>query len=58
MLSEVLARVSVRAADPKPERIQLHNVTLVPAKGARVIVADRVPAAAGAARSSVAAVSG
>jgi cytochrome P450 family 135 len=43
VLSEVLSRVDVRAADPKPERIRLHNVTLVPAKGARVVVSDRVP---------------
>jgi cytochrome P450 len=41
VLREVLLRVSVRAPDPKPERIRLHNVTLVPSKGARVIVADR-----------------
>ena len=47
MLREVLARVSVRAPDPKPERIRLHNVTLVPAKGARVVVADRMERAAG-----------
>jgi cytochrome P450 family 135 len=58
VLSEVLTRVSVRAADPRPERIRLHNVTLVPAKGARVIVADRVPAAADTARSSVTALTG
>src|SRR4051794_6184432 len=42
VLSEVLARVDVRAADPQPERQRLSNVTLVPAKGARVLVADRV----------------
>jgi cytochrome P450 len=41
VLREVLMRVSVRAPDLKPERIRLHNVTLVPSKGARVIVADR-----------------
>jgi cytochrome P450 family 135 len=41
VLREVLIRVSVRAADPKPERIRLQNVTLVPAKGATVVVADR-----------------
>jgi cytochrome P450 len=43
VLAEVLARVEVRAPDPKPERIKLHNVTLTPAKGARVVVADRRP---------------
>jgi cytochrome P450 family 135 len=42
VLREVLARVEVRAPDPKPERLRLHNVTLVPAKGARVIIEDRV----------------
>jgi cytochrome P450 family 135 len=44
VLREVLTRVEVRAPDPKPERIRLHNVTLVPGKGARVVVADRVRA--------------
>ncbi len=58
VLSEVLTRVSVRAADPRPERIRLNNVTLVPAKGARVIVADRVPATADRPRSSVKALAG
>jgi cytochrome P450 family 135 len=41
VLREVLTRVEVRAADPKPERIKLHNVTLMPAKGAVVVVSDR-----------------
>jgi len=41
VLHEVLTRVQVGAADPKPERQRLHNVTLVPAKGARVVVSDR-----------------
>ncbi len=49
VLREVLTRVDVRASDPKPERQRLHNVTLVPAKGARVVVADRVRAPAPAA---------
>jgi hypothetical protein len=40
----VLTRVEVRAPEPKPERIRLQNVTLVPAKGARVLVADRISA--------------
>ena len=44
VLREVLLRVTVRAPDPKPERMKLHNVTLIPAKGGRVIVADRTPA--------------
>jgi cytochrome P450 len=42
VLGEVLSRVDVRAPDPAPERIRLHNVTLVPAKGTRVVVTDRV----------------
>jgi cytochrome P450 family 135 len=41
VLREVLLRVTLRAPDPKPEKQKLHNVTLVPAKGARVVVADR-----------------
>ena len=41
VLRDVLLRVTVRAPDPKPERMKLHNVTLIPAKGARVSVADR-----------------
>jgi cytochrome P450 family 135 len=49
VLREVLTRVEVRAPDPRPERIRLHNVTLVPAKGTRVVVADRVRAPARAA---------
>jgi len=44
VLREVLLRLDVRAAHPKPERQRLQNVTLVPAKGARVIVSDRVRA--------------
>jgi cytochrome P450 len=44
VLREVLTRVEVRAPDAKPERIRLHNVTLTPAKGTRVVVADRVGA--------------
>jgi cytochrome P450 len=46
VLREVLLHVEVRAPDPKPERIRLNNVTLVPGKGARVVVADRARALA------------
>jgi cytochrome P450 len=49
VLREVLTRVEVRAPEPKPERIRLQNVTLVPAKGARVLVADRISASRGSA---------
>jgi cytochrome P450 len=41
VLREVLTRVAVRAPDRSPERQRLRNVTLVPAKGARVIVEER-----------------
>jgi cytochrome P450 family 135 len=44
VLREVLTRVSVLAPDPKPERMKLHNVTLIPAKGARIVVGDRASA--------------
>jgi cytochrome P450 len=53
VLREVLSRVTVRAPDPRPERMKLHNVTLMPAKGARVVVRDRaapLAAAPGVAR--------
>jgi cytochrome P450 len=46
VIREVLARLEVTAPDPAPERMRLHNVTLMPGKGARVVVRDRerVPA--------------
>jgi cytochrome P450 family 135 len=44
VLREVLARVEVTAPDQKPERMRLHNVTLVPANGTRVVVTDRTAA--------------
>jgi cytochrome P450 len=45
VMAEVLRRVEVRAPDLTPERLKLHNVTLMPAKGARVVVSDRVASA-------------
>ena len=36
-----LTSVQLRAADPKPERVRVHHITLVPALGARVIVTAR-----------------
>ncbi len=38
MLSAVLSRVALRAADPRPERPVRRAVTLVPGNGAEVIV--------------------
>jgi cytochrome P450 family 135 len=55
VLAEVVARMDVRAVDPKPERMQLHNVTLKPAKGARVVVSDRLRRPAARAPASTAA---
>jgi hypothetical protein len=40
-LREVLSRVSLRAPEAPSEKVRLHNVTLMPARGARVVVADR-----------------
>jgi cytochrome P450 len=44
VIEEVLARVELEAPDPRPERMRLHHITLVPAKGARVIARERVRA--------------
>jgi cytochrome P450 len=46
VLREVLSRLTVRAPDRRPERMKLHNVTLMPGRGARVIVSDRAAAPA------------
>jgi cytochrome P450 len=40
-LREVLSRVSLRAPEAVSEKVRLHNVTLMPAKGARVVVTSR-----------------
>jgi hypothetical protein len=44
-----LARATLRAPDPAPERIRLHHVTLVPGRDALVVMdgrrAQTVPAA-------------
>ena len=37
VLSVVLARRELRAADPRPERRRRRGITFVPARGARVI---------------------
>jgi cytochrome P450 family 135 len=55
VLREVLTRVAVRAPDPRPERQRLRNVTLVPGKGARVVVEERTAAPPPARRAATAA---
>jgi cytochrome P450 len=42
ILREFLQRADLRAADPEPEKVKIRNITLVPARGARV-VQDRPP---------------
>jgi cytochrome P450 len=52
VLQEVVARTELRAPDPAPERTRLRNVTLIPRRGARVVMDRRraagEPAAAAA----------
>jgi cytochrome P450 family 135 len=43
VLREVLRRVDLRAADRRPEKVRVKHITMVPAKGARVVVTVRVP---------------
>ena len=43
ILRSVLTHVELRAADSKPERVRVHHITLVPARGARVVVTRRKP---------------
>ncbi|HEX5610886.1 MAG TPA: cytochrome P450 [Solirubrobacterales bacterium] len=43
ILREFVERADLRAEDPKPERVRIRNITLAPARGARVI-ADGTPA--------------
>jgi cytochrome P450 family 135 len=49
VLREVLRRVRLRADRQRPERGRVQHVTVVPARGARVVVTERVEAAAPAA---------
>jgi hypothetical protein len=47
VLREVLRRVRLRAPSQRPERPQVRHVTVVPARGCRVVVQERLaPAAA------------
>jgi cytochrome P450 len=42
ILREFVERADLRAADPAPERVKIRNITLVPAKGARVVLKQPV----------------
>jgi cytochrome P450 len=46
VLREVLRRVRLRAASRRPERPQVRHVTVVPARGARAVVTERIAAQA------------
>jgi cytochrome P450 family 135 len=41
VIRTVLQQVDLRAADPAPERTKVHHITLIPAKGASVVVERR-----------------
>jgi cytochrome P450 family 135 len=41
IMRTVLKRVSLRVPNAKSERVKVHHITLVPARGGRVIVTDR-----------------
>jgi cytochrome P450 len=45
-LSVIASRVRLRADDPEPEQPRIRNVTTVPARGARVVVSERLAARA------------
>ena len=45
VLQQVLARASLRAADPELDKVQFRGITLAPREGVRVVM-DRPPAAA------------
>ena len=47
VLREVLRRVRLRAPSERPERPKIMHVTVVPARGARAVVTERVAATAG-----------
>jgi cytochrome P450 len=38
ILREFVERADLRPADSKPEKVKIRNITLVPAKGARVVM--------------------
>ncbi len=41
ILREFVTRADLRAVDPKPERVKIRNITLVPAHGAKVVLKQR-----------------
>ena len=43
VLREVLRRVRLRAPTQRPERGVIRHVTVVPGRGARVVVEERLP---------------
>jgi cytochrome P450 family 135 len=43
VLRTVFERVRLRAASPKPETPRMHHVVIVPARGARAVVTERLP---------------
>ena len=47
LLSTLLARFDVTAADPEPESMRCRTVTLTPSRGARVVVEPRTGSSAG-----------
>ena len=49
VLRTILARVRLSAPDPAPEKPRVRHVTVVPHRGARVVVEERLAAPAGAA---------
>lgn len=58
VLREVLRRVRLRADRPRPERPRVRHVTVVPARGARVVVTSQRTAAASASASAASYVTG
>jgi cytochrome P450 len=42
ILREFVERADLEAADPRPERVRVRNITLAPAKGARVVLRSAV----------------
>jgi cytochrome P450 len=50
VLREVLRRVRLRADNARPERPQVRHVTVVPSRGCRVVVEQRLPVRDGVAR--------
>ena len=48
ILREVFKRVRLRAASPRDEKARVRHVTVVPARGARVVVEERLDSAASA----------